>query len=72
MLKTSVDLNEVNIIQYTNRKMTIIGLNKQNIKFMEMINKSITDGTVPICLEWTTVHTHRVLILHHSHNVKIH
>jgi len=51
MLKTSVDLNEVNIIQYTNRKMTIIGLNKQNIKFMEMINKSITDGTVPVCLE---------------------
>lgn len=29
MLKTSVDLNEVNIIQYTNRKMTIIGLNKK-------------------------------------------
>jgi len=39
---------------------------------MEMINKSISDGTVPIDLELIIVHTHRVLILRRSHNVKIH
>jgi hypothetical protein len=73
MSKTSVDLNEVNMIQYTNSKMNIIWLNKKT-KFMEMItrDKSICDGTVPIYLERTTVHTHRVLILYHSHEVKIH
>jgi len=71
MLKTSVDLNEVNIIEYTNRKITIIWLNKQ-LKCMETINKSTTDGTFPIYLEWTIIHTYRVLILHNSHNVKIH